>query len=70
MKNKGRNVSAWEVITSYGKTSLYLYEENFNPDTCINILQEAIREMRDFITEEKITMQIDNMRYHRINEML
>ena len=25
-----------------------------------NILQEAINEMKDFITEEKITMQINN----------
>ena len=30
----------------------------------MNILQEAIREMRDFTTEENITMQMDNARNH------
>ena len=53
LKNKGRKVGAWGVISSYGKTSLYLYEENFNADTYINILQEAIPEMRDFTTKAK-----------------
>ena len=69
-KNKGRKIGAWGAISSYGKTSLYLYEENFNADTYINILQEAINEMRDFTTEEKITMQMDNARYHWTNEVL
>ena len=69
-KNKRRKIGAWGAISSYGKTSLYLYEENFNADTYINILQEAIHEMRDFTTEEKITMQMDNARYHWTNEVL
>ena len=47
-------------IISYGKTSFYFEEEKFNADTNINLLQEAIREMRDFTTEEEITMQMDN----------
>ena len=51
-KNKRRKVGAWGAISSYGKTSLYLYEENFNADTYINILQESILEMLDFTTEK------------------
>ena len=40
----------WGAISSYDNTSLYLYEESFNANTYINILQEAIHEMRDFKT--------------------
>ena len=68
-KNKGRKVGAEGAISSYGKTTLYVYEENFNADTNINVFQEAIREMIDFTTTEKVTMQIDNARYHQTNEV-
>ena len=42
-KNKGRKIGAWEAISSYCKASLYLYEDNFNADIYLNILQEALR---------------------------
>ena len=41
--NKGRKVSAWEVISSYGKTSLYSYEDNFNADTYINTVANEMK---------------------------
>ena len=52
-KYKRRKVGALGTISSYDKTSFYLYYENFNNGTCIKILEEAIHEMRDFNTEEK-----------------
>ena len=47
-----------------------LYEESFNADTYINILQEAIREMRYFTTEEKITMQMDKKEYAQFSILM
>ena len=59
-----------DVFNSYGKMSPYLNEDNFNVNTYINILQEAIHEMRDFTTEENITMQMDNARNHWTKKVL
>ena len=69
-KSKGRKVGVWEAISYFGKTSLYLYEENFDADIYINFLKEAMLEMKEFSGEENVVMQMDNARYHWTNQVL
>ena len=70
LKIKGRKVGVWEAISYFGKTSLYLYEENFDADIYINVMKEAMLEMKEFSGEENVVMQMDNARYHWTNQVL
>ena len=69
-KNKGRKVGVLGAISYFGKTSLYLYEENFDADIYINVMKEAMLEMKEFSGEENVVMQMDNARYHWTNQVL
>ena len=37
----------WVAISSRGKTSLYLYEQNMNTQNYLKVLEEAIEEMKE-----------------------
>ena len=63
-KNKGRKIGAWGAINAYGKTSLYLFEENFKTENFLRILSEALKEMREIKNSETINLQMDNARYN------
>ena len=36
----------WAAISSRGKTSLYLYEQNMNTQNYLKVLEEAIEEIK------------------------
>ena len=63
---------SWSLgaISYFGKTSLYLYEENFDTDIYINVMKEAMLEIKEFNGEENVVMQMDNARYHWKNQVL
>ena len=69
-KNKGRKIGAWGAINACGKTSLYLFEENFKTENFLKILSEALKEMREIKNSETIFLQMDNARYHWTKEAL
>ena len=54
------------AISSRGKTSLYLYEQNMNTQNYLKVLEEAIKEMKELkdISRNVLFLQIDNARYH------
>ena len=47
-----------------------MYEDNFDSNSYVNILQDALLENRDCIGEQNVVMQMDNARYHWTNEIL
>ena len=59
-KNKGRKIEAWDAINEYGKTSFYLFEENFKTEKFLKILSEALKEKREIKNSETIYLQMDN----------
>ena len=57
---------AWAAISSTGKTSLYLYEQNMNTKNYLKVMEvdiEEIEELRD-IKRDVLFLQIENARYH------
>ena len=71
-KNKGRKCGAWAAISSRGKTSLYLYEQNMNTQNYLIVLEEAIEEMKELrdISRDILFLQIYNARYNYSIEVL
>ena len=65
-KNKGRKIGEWAAISSRGKTSLYLYEQNMITQNYLKVLEKAIEEMKELrdISRDVLFLQIDNARYH------
>ena len=66
MQNLKEENGAWTAISSRGKTSLYLYEQNMNTQNYLKVLEEAIEEMKELrdISRDVLFLQIDNARYH------
>ena len=69
-KKKGRKIGAWAAINANGKTSLYLYEMNFNTENYLKVLEEAVEEMKEITSSETLYLQMDNARYHWTTEAL
>ena len=69
-KKKGRKIGAWVAINANGKTSLYLYEMNFNTENYLKVLEEAVEEMKEITSSETLYLQMDNARYHWATEAL
>ena len=63
-KNKERKIGAWVRIFYQGKTSLFLYEDNMSSANYIEILKEALEEIRFKLNNDDIMLQMDNARYH------
>ena len=65
-KNKGRKIGEWDAISSRGKTSFYLYEQNMITQNYLKVLEKAIEEMKELrdISRDVLFLQTDNARYH------
>ena len=63
-KNKGRKIGAWAGISYQGKTSLFLYEDSMSSVNYIEILKEALEEIRSKLNSDEVMLQMDNARYH------
>ena len=67
-KKKGRKIREWAVINANGKTSLYLYEMNFNTENYLRVLEEAVEEMKEITNSKTLYLQMDKARYHWTTE--
>ena len=66
-KKKGRKMGDSADINANSKTSLYLYEMNFNTENYLRVLDEAVEEIKNSETQY---IQMDNAKYHWTTEVL
>ena len=66
----GEKIGSLVPLNANGKTSLYLFEENFNTEIYQKTFAEAVEEIREIMNSETIYLQLDNSRYHWVKEAL
>ena len=63
-KRRGQKLNLWGAISANGKVTLQIFEENFNTEKYIGILNNSLDEFREISKSDNVVLQMDNYRVH------